>query len=488
MTWQELLTSLDEVLAGTYETPEAMAAAVATIREQLAALIAEATSEEATAEEVSAAAENAQKAHAKLERIARVIAQKKSLRDLSQKNAAEINSMKSVTPQPSGMTIAPDARITGQQYRGKAFKQFGSDAGKAAYKAGRQIAAFLGDSSSAQWCKENGVPMSTKTMTTFNNTLGGLVVVDELDQAILYYREERGVARNIMEVVSMNSDARTVNRNTGGTTVVALGEGQQYTASDVTFSGVQLHAKKFGALTQNTVELGEDSYAQIAEEIAKDHGYAHAVMEDKVAFLGDGSSTYNGLVGVTEAFKALVTNAGGTWTTDAHKIYAAGVQVATGATLASVTLGDLTSLPSKVATFPGLQLAYYMPSQFYFGNVVKLLTAVNGNTQASIVDGVPRQFLNGLPVIFTDELFTPLLTAENNQFVAFCGDASQAGLFGDRRGLTFSASQEVGFLTDTEYNKSTARYGVNWWNIGNGSATASARTRGAFAALVTKNS
>lgn len=487
MTWEELLATLDQVLAGTYETPEAMAAEVAKIREQLALLIAEATEADATAEEVSQAADNAQKAQAKLERIAKIINQKKSLQEMKQKNDDQLVALKSVPAQQSGLVISNNTTITSSPYRGKAFKQFGSEAGKSAYKAGRQIAAFLGDEASQIWCKENGIDIRTKTMNTGNNTLGGLVVTDELDQAILYYREERGVARNIMEVVSMSSDTRLVNRNTGGTTVVALGEGQQYSPSDVSFSGVALHAKKFGALTQNTIELGQDSYAAIAEEIAKDHGYAHAVMEDKVAFLGDGSSTYNNLVGVNESFKKLVTDVGGTWTTDANKSYAAGVQLATGATIASLTLADFVSLPSKVATFTGLQLAYYMPSQIYFGKVVPLLSAVGGNTQAQIVDGVARQFLNGLPVIFTDEMYTPFLTAENNQFVAFCGDATQAGLFGDRRGLTFSASQEVGFLTDTEYNKSTARYGVNWWNIGNASQTASARVRGAFAALVTKN-
>ena len=488
MTWEELLAALDAVLAGTYETPEAMAAEVATIREQLAALIAEATSAEATAEEVSAAADAAAKAHAKLTQITKVINQKRALADMQTKNASELHSVKSAAPAPSGLVIPQGAKITGQNYRGKAFKQFGADAGQAAYKAGRQIAAYFGDSNSAQWCKENGIDVQVKTLSSGNNTLGGLTVVDELDQAILYYREERGVARNIMEVVSMNSETRTVNRNIGGTSVVALGEGQQYSPSDVSFSGVQLTAKKFGALTQNTIELGEDSYAVIAEEIAKDHGWAHGVFEDKVAFLGDGSSTYNGLVGVTESFKKLVTDAGGTWTTDGNKAYAAGVQVASSATLAGVTIGDLVKLASKVATFPGMNLQYYMPSQFYFGVVVPAITAVGGNTSAQIVDGVTRQFLNGLPVVFIDELYTPLLTAENNGFVAFCGDASQAGLFGDRRGISFSASQEVGFLTDTEYNKSTARYGVNWWNIGNASATASARKRGALAALVTKNS
>lgn len=487
MTWEELLASLDQVLAGTYDTPEAMAAEVAKIREQLAALIAQATAPDASAQTVSAAAEGAAKAHAKLQQITNVINQKRALADMQTKNAQELHSVKSAAPSPSGLVIPEGTTITGQNYRGKAFKQFGSEAGKAAYKAGRQIAAYFGDANSAQWCKENGIDVHVKTMSTGNNTLGGLTVVDELDQAILYYREERGVARNIMEVVSMNSETRTVNRNVGGTSVVALGEGQQYTASDISFSGVQLTAKKFGALTQNTIELGEDSYAIIAEEIAKDHGYAHGVMEDKVAFLGDGSSTYNGLVGVTEAFKKLVTDAGGTWATDSNKSYAAGVQVATGATLASVTIGDLVKLASKVATFPGMQLVYYMPSQFYFGVVAPALAAVGGNTSAQIVDGVTRQFFNGLPVVFIDELYTPLLTAENNGFVAFCGDASQAGLFGDRRGISFSSSQEVGFLTDTEYNKSTARYGVNWWNIGNASSTASARKRGALAALVTKN-
>lgn len=487
MTWEEILAALDAVLAGTFETPEAMAAEVAKVREQIAGLLAEASTAEATEEMVEAAVESAAKAQAKLARIMTIIQQKKAVNEMKTKNASDLNALTTAAPVPSGFVVPEGAKITGQPYRGKGFKQYGSEAGAAAYKAGRQVAAYLGDASSAQWCKENGVSL-VKTMSTGNNSLGGLTVVDELDQAILYYREERGVARNIMDVVTMNSETRTVNRNVGGTTVYALGEGQSYTASDVQFSGVQLTAKKFGALTQNTIELGDDSYAAIAEEIAKDHGYAHAVQEDKVAFLGDGTSTYNGLVGLTESFKKLVTDAGGTWTTDGNKSYAAGVQVATGATLASITLSDIIKTQAKVATFPGMQNKFYVPSQVWYGTIVPLIQAVGGNSGAQIVDGVTRQFFNGAEVVFTDELYTPLLTAENSQFVLFYGDAAQAGLFGDRRGLSITSSQEVGFLTDTQYNKSTARYGVNWWNIGNASSTASARTRGALAALVTKNS
>jgi len=486
MTWEEILAALDAVLAGTFETPEAMAAEVAKVREQIAALLAEASTSEATEEMVEAAVESAAKAQAKLARIMTVIQQKKAVNEMKTKNASDLNALTTAAPVPSGFVVPEGSKITGQHYRGKGFKGYGSEAGSAAYKAGRQVAAYLGDTSSQQWCKENGVSL-VKTMSTGNNSLGGLTVVDELDQAILYYREERGVARGIMDVVTMNSETRTVNRNVGGTTVYALGEGQSYTTSDVQFSGVQLTAKKFGALTQNTIELGDDSYAAIAEEIAKDHGYAHAVQEDKVAFLGDGTSTYNGLVGLTESYKKLVTDIGGTWSTDANKAYAAGVQVATGATLASVTLSDIIKTQAKVATFPGMNNKFYVPSQVWYGTIVPLIQAVGGNTATQIVDGVTRQFFNGSEVVFTDELYTPLLTAENSAFVLFYGDAAQAGLFGDRRGLSITSSQEVGFLTDTQYNKSTARYGVNWWNIGNASATAASRTRGALAALVTKN-
>ena len=266
MTWEEILAALDAVLSGTFETPEAMAAEVAKVREQIAALLAEATTSEATEEMVEATVEAAAKTQAKLARIMTIIQQKKAVNDMKTKNASDLDALKTAAPVPSGFVVPEGAKITGQHYRGKAFKQFGSEAGQAAYKSGRQIAAYLGDASSAQWCKENGVSL-VKTMSTGNNTLGGLTVVDELDQAILYYREERGVARGIMDVVSMNSETRTVNRNVGGTTVYALGEGQQYTPSDVQFSGVQLTAKKFGALTQNTIELGDDSYAAIVSSV-----------------------------------------------------------------------------------------------------------------------------------------------------------------------------------------------------------------------------
>lgn len=486
-SWEDVLAAIDAVLAGTFDTPEAMAAEVAKIREEVAAEIAAAaTSTDAAM--VAAAAEGAQKAFEKLMKCEGAIRAKRQLLDMQVKNNEAMHAYKGAFDVPSGnKVVTSEVVVKGRPYNGKAFKQFGANAEKAAYRAGASIAAMLGDERAKSFCKDNGVDFRKKDMYTGDDALGGFLVVPELEAAVSYYREERGVGRSIMEVKTGSTERVERNRNLGGTNVLPLGEGQTYTPSDVKFDRVGVTAKKFGALTKATIELTEDAYTSLAEEIAKDHGFAHAVKEDQCIFLGDGTSTYNGLVGINETFKALVTGAGGTFTMDSNKAYAAGIQVATGATVASITLSDLIKMQSKVATFPGLSNRFYIPSQIWYGQIVPLVMATNGNTNTQIVDGVPRQFFNGAEVVFADELYTPILTAENNAFVAFYGDATAAGLFYDRLGLSITPSQEAGYLSDELYWKSTARYGVNWWNVGNASATASARKRGALAALVTKN-
>lgn len=487
-SWDDVLTAIDAVLTGTFETPEAMAAEVAKVREQIAAMIAEAATAGATAEEISAAAEGAAKAMAKLTQAENLISAKRQVADMQTKNRAALEGYKGAFNVPSGNTVSGSSIVVkSTPYRGKAFKSYGADAGKAAHRAGASIAALLGSESAAQYCKDNGIEFRRKDMNTGDDALGGFIVTGEVETAILYYREERGVARNIMEVKTGSAPSVTRSKNIGGTNVKALGEGQQYTASDVKFDQIGVTAKKFGALTVGSYELNDDSFANLAEEVAKDHGYAHATNEDRIAFLGSGASTDNGLLGITETFKKIVTDAGGTFTTDAHKLYAAGIAVATGATVASVTLADLFKMQAKVATFPGMNNAFILPSQIWYGQIVPSIMDKGGLTTTEIVNGVPRTFLNGFPVIFADELYTPILTAENNAFVAFFGDAAQAGLWYDRQGLTVTPSTEAGFLTDELYWKSTTRYGLNWWNVGNGSSTAALRKRGALAALVTKN-
>ena len=134
MTWEEILAALDAVLAGTFDTPEAMAAEVAKVREQMAALLAEAASSEATPEEVSAAVEESVKAQAKLARIMTVIQQKKAVNEMKTKNASDLNALTTAAPVPSGFVVPEGAKITG------AGRGIGRQIAKGAGERGAQVA------------------------------------------------------------------------------------------------------------------------------------------------------------------------------------------------------------------------------------------------------------------------------------------------------------------------------------------------------------
>jgi HK97 family phage major capsid protein len=52
-------------------------------------------------------------------------------------------------------------------------------------------------------------------------------------------------------------------------------------------------------------ELSEDSVVSIANELIKEIATAFALKEDQSGFLGDGTSTYNGIVGIVTKLDTL---------------------------------------------------------------------------------------------------------------------------------------------------------------------------------------
>ena len=56
-------------------------------------------------------------------------------------------------------------------------------------------------------------------------------------------------------------------------------------------------------LTKYSNELNEDAVLNIGDDLAGEIAYAFALKEDQCGFLGDGTSTYGGIVGVTTALR-----------------------------------------------------------------------------------------------------------------------------------------------------------------------------------------
>lgn len=473
-TWEEILAELNRILT---LPAEEMAAALAAVIEAMDALIAAATEapaegDSADAAAVEAAATNSARAMTIVTKIRNKIDQHRDL----MKRAQDVKDLRNQLTTPADPNNKPpQTTVTVSQRKRTRF--FNND--EQAYKFGQMIRAHMGNASAMQWLVDKGLQ---RTMSTANQASAGLLVPDEWEDVIVKFRDQRGIIRKIAKIKSMNSDVLKYRRQVSGPTGQFVGQGGTITTSGkLVYEDITLTAKQLAVGTEMYATLDEDTAISLADEFTEWAAYELARIEDECGFIGDATSTYGGILGAVKKFEKLVTDAGGTWATDAHKAYAAGVYVATGSTWASVTNSDLISLPARIANRAGIVPAYITSSVFYHEVMVPRAQAANGTTGTQIVDGVPQNVFNGYPVIICDAL--PTATAANTIPVLFgSGDAID---FGDRRGITFETDKNI--TTQVIQAVVTERFDINCVDFGNASATASERKRGSMAALALKN-
>lgn len=323
----------------------------------------------------------------------------------------------------------------------------GPNAERDAYASGQFLLASLGGSQKAkQWCGDNGIQM---VLSGDENSKGGYLVPDILENTLIDLKESFGTFRQYSMQWPMSAPSVRVPRRVSGFTTYFVGEGDDITLSDMTFDEVSLTAKKLAALTRITSELNEDSIISMADIIAREFAYALAVTEDSCGWLGDGTSTYGGILGVQNALAAgsIVTATGIT-------------------TFATVTLGNFEEVVGKLPEFPGIRPAWYMNKTAFYATAGRLQNAAGGNSTIDLGSGPVMQFL-GYPVRFVDTL--PSAAATTVQ-IAYFGDLSMTATMGTRRGIEIRSDASVGFVSDTIYVRVTERFDINVHERGTASA------------------
>ncbi|MBB6429216.1 phage major capsid protein [Algisphaera agarilytica] len=250
--------------------------------------------------------------------------------------------------------------------------------------------------------------------------------------------------------VPMTSDLVHWSKKTGRVSAVPMAEGGSLASSQPTIDGRELTARKWGAYTEVNNEAAEDAIIAIAEFIAADMAEAHALAVDEAGFLGDGSGTYNQITGVLNALGAgAIVNAGdNAWGGYTYEALTAGI-------------GKCT-----VKTFSGIgQPKWYCSHTFYWTVLAPLQLAAGGNTIADIGRG-PVPMFAGFPVQYTQVLPQ---TAAGTQIPLIFGNLRRGAAFGDRRRLTFKASDHFKFANDQTAMLSTRRYDIDVHGGGDGS-------------------
>lgn len=357
---------------------------------------------------------------------------------------------------PHTVEVTSRTEIEMPRTRYSALRNFrGSNAVENAYKSGQWILANLyGNERAKRWCRNNGVgrPEEMRAMSTIVNTLGGFLVPDEMEQAIIDLREEYGVFRREARVRSMGSDTLSVPRRTSGLTTYWPGEGSAITASDKGFDSVTLVAKKLAALAVYSSEVAEDAVVNIADDLAGEIAYAFAVKEDLCGFAGDGSATYGSIVGLKHKFYGNTTFKGYVPAASSHD------------TFAEIDNDDLTSLMGALPQFAGMNPKWYCSKPCYALAFGALMAAAGGNTMTDLAGKMVPSYL-GYPIVVSQAIETSTADISGYPLLYF-GDLSMAATLGSRREIRLAVSSEYKFAEDQIAIKGTQRFDINVHDVG----------------------
>jgi HK97 family phage major capsid protein len=319
-----------------------------------------------------------------------------------------------------------------------------------AYASGQFVLANLfGNKKAKAWCRDNGVKA---TMTTGNNPSAGFLVPDSFEAAIIELREMYGVWRNNSTVWPMGPGKTIVPRLSGEVSTYYVGEESTITASDMTVNQVELDAKKLAAMVTVSSDLNEDSVIDIADLIARSVAQQFAIAEDQAGFLGDGTSTYGGIVGLAAALQA-----GSLYTATSRQ------------TFGVLTFADFESVIGQCKLWRGSSPKWYISQAGWAASMQRLANAAGGVTMAELANGMAASFM-GYPVVVS-QVLTSALTGTTTQRACYFGDLALGSYLGSRRGISIALDSSRYFEQDLIAIKATQRFDINVHDRGTASVS-----------------
>lgn len=379
----------------------------------------------------------------------------KRLEEIRKANPLPANPLGEGTQKAGEFVIPASAKRYGQVRNFKQAKVGKFDRQERAYRFGMWALGCLGNENAKRFCAEQGITIKLHQSSV--NTAGGFLVPEEFGTDLIDLRLEYGVFRRNARIEPMTSDTKTVPRRTGGLTAYFVSEGSAGTESTKGWDQVRLVAKDLMVISRMTNQLSEDAVISIGDDLAGEIGYAFALKEDQCGFLGDGTSTYGGIVGVTTALSNINgTDDGG------------GLVLGSGNTYSELVLGDFHKVVGRTPTYARKGAKWFVSPNFHDSVMQKLLTAAGGNTIQNIQAGGGPVFL-GYPVELAEVMPT---TEANSQIAAVFGDLSLAARFGDRQQdmIDFSTQATVGGQSLWERNeigiRGTQRFDIVVHDVG----------------------
>lgn len=310
---------------------------------------------------------------------------------------------------------------------------------------------ILGKKEAARWCVDHGV--GTRDMSEGILSAGGATVPVEMASQYIRLVELYGVFRRNARIWPMGSDMLKIARRKTGLTAYVLGENAAATEADQGWDNVTLSAEKFGVMPRVSNELIEDSAIALADSLMLDIALAFSTIEDQCGFIGDGTSTYGGMSGLTNIMIDGNHNAGKIVAATAHK------------TWATLDVPDLTNLMSALPLYARKNAKWYCSSVAWDRTFSRLMAAAGGNRLDTLTQEVQLKFL-GHPAEISQVLPNGATTDYSNKVMILFGDLSMSSAMGTRRELQIRVDQSRFLDQDQTAFMATERFDIVNHNCG----------------------
>lgn len=309
---------------------------------------------------------------------------------------------------------------------------------------------------SRTWLERNGL----KAYSTSPGSGGNLVGETFLPDVIRLANEYGVFARNAKRV-TMSDSAATVYQVKDGVTGTYPTENSTGTASaNDAWTARTVYAKEFVVNVQMSKAILQDAVVNLADETANSIARVIAYQEDLNGFLGDGSSTYGGMVGLVGAYNGV----GGTGLTAATAYSAVNTDGTTGAS--SWANYNINHFHRAMAlAHPAIwrgQPKWYVHSNFYWDVMRRVAFATSGTSAEMVLsDGTARFMFLGQPVEFTQVMNSTAANSTNPTYDAFFGDLGMAAILGRRQDVSIETDYSVVFDQRAVMLQGSIRHGVN---------------------------
>lgn len=296
------------------------------------------------------------------------------------------------------------------------------------------------------------------------NATGGYLTPQVLEASVITIREQYGAFEaNAQKVPLVTDDTRWPRRYQG---IDANWEGEKISIpfdTSMEFNQISLNPKLLTSFIGISNQLTEDSIIPIADYVVGEMAYKFSYKIDSAAFLGTGTATYGGFLGLQTLFGATIPG-----TTTANPGLYTGTTAGEKSDWSKITIDEIVAWMGTLRMMGGNPADYkfYCSYAFMQQVLMRLKAKGGGNTVITLKDGAPgenlfqQEFL-GHPIVPVQVL--PSSATGDQTILAFFGNMGITSMLGVRKNLEVASSREAGsaFQTNQTYIRGIGRFAIN---------------------------